>query len=242
MTHGGMRQKNFNFYEEALRVPLVFSNPRLFPKPARSAALVSHVDLVPTMASLVGTPGRARARWTGIDYSRVVRDPAAPGVQDYVVFTYDDLHAGQARGPYVPQPNHLIAIRERRWKLALYYDPGEARRPEWEMYDLRTDPQERTNLAASGFRRTAQQEREFQRLKRRLAEVRRTRLEPRPSVHALDLAATTRQVSKTGTRFTDAGRLTGGPVGAADITLHWRLHPATGRATSTFTRSPRAPA
>ena len=31
-AHGGMRQKNFNVYEESTRVPLVYSNPRLFPK------------------------------------------------------------------------------------------------------------------------------------------------------------------------------------------------------------------
>lgn len=235
MTHGGMRQKNFNFYEEALRVPLVFSNPKLFPTPVHSKALVSHVDLVPTLASLVGTPHSARARWTGVDYSSVVSDPAAPEVQDYVVFTYDDLQAGQANGPYVPQPSHIVAIREQRWKLALYYDPGEARRPEWELYDLSSDPLERTNLAAAGYDRTAEQEREFQRLKRRLAAVKRTRLKPRRAVRAVELTANTKQISKTGTRFTDEGQLTGVPVGAANITLHWRLHPATGRATSTFT-------
>lgn len=235
LTHGGQRQKNFNFYEESLRVPLVYSNPRLFPEPVRSKALVSHVDFVPTMASLVGTPRSARARWTGVDYSSVVADPAGPAVQDYIVFTYDDLQAGQARGPYVPQPNHIVAIREKRWKLARYYDPGQARRPEWEMYDLREDPLERTNLAATGYDRTAQQQREFQRLKRKLAEVKRTRLKPRRAAHAVDLTAHTKQTSKTGRRFTDAGQLTGGPVGAANIVLHWRLHPATGRATSTFT-------
>jgi hypothetical protein len=32
-AHGGLRQKNFNFYEESTRVPLVYSNPRLFPRP-----------------------------------------------------------------------------------------------------------------------------------------------------------------------------------------------------------------
>ncbi len=29
LAHGGMRQKNFNFYEESTRVPLVYSNPQL---------------------------------------------------------------------------------------------------------------------------------------------------------------------------------------------------------------------
>jgi arylsulfatase A-like enzyme len=28
-SHGGLRQKNFNFYEESIRVPLVYSNPHL---------------------------------------------------------------------------------------------------------------------------------------------------------------------------------------------------------------------
>ncbi len=37
-AHGGLRQKNFNFYEETTRVPLVYSNPRLFPGPRRTAA------------------------------------------------------------------------------------------------------------------------------------------------------------------------------------------------------------
>ena len=56
LTHGGMRQKNFNFYEEATRVPLVYSNPVLFPKSAQTDALVSHVDFLPTLASLAAAP------------------------------------------------------------------------------------------------------------------------------------------------------------------------------------------
>src|ERR1700733_1347841 len=50
-SHGGLRQKNFNFYEESTRVPLVYSNPRLFKKPQTNQALVSHVDFLPTLAS-----------------------------------------------------------------------------------------------------------------------------------------------------------------------------------------------
>ena len=33
LAHGGLRQKNFNVYEETLRVPLIYSNPRLWSKP-----------------------------------------------------------------------------------------------------------------------------------------------------------------------------------------------------------------
>ena len=63
-AHGGLRQKNFNFYEESTRVPLVYSNPRLFPRPRTSDALVSHVDFLPrspvssTLRSRPARPGR----------------------------------------------------------------------------------------------------------------------------------------------------------------------------------------
>ena len=178
LAHGGMRQKNFNFYEESLRVPLVFSNPRLFARPERSKALVSHVDFLPTFASLIGTPRSARADWQGVDYSGLVAGTSSRPPQDYVVFTYDDFQAGQARGPYIPPPNHIVSIRETRWKLAKYYDANGKVPFVYEMYDLKTDPLERKNLTYSGYTRTAEQERQFQRLRRRLDAVQRTRLAP----------------------------------------------------------------
>ena len=73
-------------YEEAIRVPLVFSNPKLFPRPLRTSALVSHVDLAPTLASLLGTPKEKlpKYKFTGRDYSSILLDPVrAKPVQDY---------------------------------------------------------------------------------------------------------------------------------------------------------------
>jgi arylsulfatase A-like enzyme len=181
LTHGGMRQKNFNFYEEATRVPLVYSNPKLYPKPLSSDALVSHVDFLPTLASLVGTPKAARSKWKGKDYSSLVLRPkTGKSVQDYVVFTYDDVQSGQKSGPYPKPPNHIVSIREKRWKLAKYYaiEPKKPTPPQWEMYDLKNDPEETENLAHRGYKRSELQEREFQRLKRKLARVEKTRLKP----------------------------------------------------------------
>ena len=48
----------------------------------------------------------------------------------------------------------------------------------YEMYDLKTDALERKNLAYSGYTRTAEEERQFKRLLKRLAAIQRTRLEP----------------------------------------------------------------
>jgi choline-sulfatase len=177
-AHGGMRQKNFNFYEEATRVPLVYSNPRLFKKPRTNDSLVSHVDFLPTLASLVGAPPEARDPWEGVDYSSQIlsRSPRPP--QNYTVFTYDDWQSGQARGPYPEPPNHIVAIRERRYKLARYYDADGNVPDQWEMYDLRMDPLERTNLAYKDHKRTPEQQRQFKRLRRKLARVEQTRLQP----------------------------------------------------------------
>jgi choline-sulfatase len=191
LSHGGLRQKNFNVYEESLKVPLVYSNPKMFPKPVTSDALVSHVDLLPTLASLADAPKAARRNWQGVDYSDVVLNPErGKEPQDYVAFTYDDFQSGQAHGPYPKQPNHVRSIREKRWKLAKYVDiktvvkngkPVEikgSQPPQWEMYDLKTDPNEEVNLAFEGYERTPAQEAQFVRLKKKLERVEKTRLKP----------------------------------------------------------------
>ncbi|HEV7774019.1 MAG TPA: sulfatase-like hydrolase/transferase [Conexibacter sp.] len=178
-SHGGMRQKNFNVYEESTRIPLVYSNPRLFPQAQTNDALVSHVDFLPTLASLVDAPSGARANWEGVDYSsQILSRTPKPPPQDYTVFTYDDFQSGQSHGPYPQPPNHIVSLRERRWKIARYYDADGKAPDQWELYDLQTDPLERVNLAYRGHRRTPAQQREYRRLRRKLARVEKTRLQP----------------------------------------------------------------
>ncbi|MBB6251926.1 sulfatase-like hydrolase/transferase [Nitrospirillum iridis] len=52
---------------------------------------------------------------------------------------------GLAPGP-VRQPNHVRCVRTAHFKLARYCDPGGCVPQEWEMYDLRHDPNETVNL------------------------------------------------------------------------------------------------
>jgi choline-sulfatase len=134
---------------------------------------------VPRLASLVDAPADARDSWQGVDYSDQIlsRSPTKPS-QDYTVFTYDDWQSGQARGPYPKPPNHIASIREHRYKLARYYDADGNAPEQWEMYDLKNDPLERVNLAYKGHKRTKEQQRQYRRLRRKLARVERTRLQP----------------------------------------------------------------
>ena len=162
MTHGGMIQKNFNVYEETLRVPLVFSNPKLFPDEAQSLPWSPTSISCRRWPACSGLrrptpPGRARTtpRSSSIPPRRV---------QEYQVFTYDDWQAAQAQGPYVSGANHIVSVRESRYKLARYYAPDGSAPDEFEMYDREADPTEATNLAWSGLQRDDEQEAAYQRL------------------------------------------------------------------------------
>jgi len=178
LSHNGGRQKCFNFYEQSINVPLIYSNPVLYPKPVTSDALVSHVDFLPTLAALFQAPPKARANWAGVDYSSIILDPSSGPVQPYVVFTYDDFQCGQTRLDWLPQPKFIVSIREERYKLAEYFDPTGAEASEWEMYDLAADPNEIHNIAAPSASRTLEQDVAYIRLRAELDRVKQIRLQP----------------------------------------------------------------
>ena len=125
-----------------------------------------------------GAVGGRDPSWEGVDYSDLILKRHAKPPQDYTVFTYDDYQSGQANGPYPRPPNHVVSIRERRYKIARYYDVNGKVPDQWEMYDLVRDPLERKNLAYKHYKRTPAQERQYKRLRAKLAKVERTRLQP----------------------------------------------------------------
>lgn len=235
LAHGGLRQKNFVFYEEAIKIPLLYSNPVLFPKPISTDALVSHVDFVPTIASLFGAPESAKQKtWAGRDYSQVIFDPSTPAtsVQDYVVFMYGDIQSGQSSGPYPKPANQIVSIREIRYKFAKYFDASAAitgTKPQYEMYDLTTDPNEVKNLASPTYKRTAAEEKEYIRLKKKLDLVEATRLKPLPLRRPINIYARTHNVKRNATLFLDQSikdGMYGVPIGKdSNCSLYYLLDP-----------------
>jgi choline-sulfatase len=181
VAHGGLRQKNFNFYEEALRVPLIYSNPKLFPVARTSEALISHVDFLPTLASLYGYKNTSTGKTLplacqGVDYSAIILGSTTDSVQTYIAFTYDDYQSGQSSNIFPRGANHVVATLQSRWKLAEYYDPTGKVASQFEMYDLMTDPLETTNLANNlSDPSTASQ---FLSLQTQLNQIKSTRLQP----------------------------------------------------------------
>jgi arylsulfatase A-like enzyme len=133
--HGGahgLPYKGPAMYEEVIRVPLVIAWPGRI-RPARSDALVSLIDLLPTLCDLTGVPVP-----NGVDglSLRPVLEPGAAdpatGVRDTVFAEYYGKQSWR-----VP----IRMVRTARWKYVRYLGYGE------ELYDLATDPGELRNLA-----------------------------------------------------------------------------------------------
>ena len=158
LSHGGLVQKMEVAYDEALKVPMVWSNPEYFKGGQETDALVSHVDFLPTLVNFLGfDPAYIKAQdFRGVDYSKIVNYAhshdnmaKAPNVQENLLYTYDDIYAGQdpalsANGDYVhglfPAANRIEAIRSKDFKLVRYYSGDKAYIPaNWdeEFYDLR---------------------------------------------------------------------------------------------------------
>lgn len=165
MSHGRMRQKFYNMYRETLSVPLIFSNPVMYPSPQQTDALASLIDIVPTLASIAGVTDVERFGFKGRDLSPILRNPRAT-VQDVLHFTYED-DVFPVKGA-----DCIRAIVERDWKYGVYYDPFTGAPIEYEMYDIKNDPLEMINLAHRAHA-TPESEVERARLHRRLVGVMR---------------------------------------------------------------------
>ena len=169
MSHGGQRQKMFNAYEETINIPLVVSNPVLFPKASTSKALVSLIDLLPTFLGVAGSddtsaigatqgedlrpilsshaqPGREEVPISGADFESILGSTPAETVREAIHFTFDDHQAGTALQNGAGQPNRVRTVRTDNAKWSLYFDPDGKRPDEYELYDLERDPIEVENL------------------------------------------------------------------------------------------------
>ena len=135
LSHG-LREKCYTAYEEMIHVPLVISNPKMFPEPIETEAFYSHVDLLPTLCEFAG----ASPAGVGKSVVPVLMNPKS-SVQDSVLYAYDDNFVLPESTP----TSHIRAIRYEDWTYAVYYSP-DGSSFEFELYDLESDPGQLTNL------------------------------------------------------------------------------------------------
>ena len=142
LSHGGLRQKDYTAYEEMIHIAMIFSNPVLFPNPFETNALAGLIDVLPTLIAAAGINPRSPLQLQGRSLAPLFHHPGG-SVQERILFTYDDqLFTNQVQGAA-----HIRCVREHTWKFAMYFDPTGQYPTEYEMYDLKNDPFETTNLA-----------------------------------------------------------------------------------------------
>lgn len=114
-------------FEECARVPLIIRVPGLTRKGTKTNALVELVDFHPTLLELCGL--KAKGSLQGKSLVPLLRDPDAPGKK----YAYTVVSRGTKLGR---------SIRTNDWRYAEW---GESKMAE--LYNLKDDPQEYTNLA-----------------------------------------------------------------------------------------------
>jgi arylsulfatase A-like enzyme len=128
----------FHVFEPLVHVPLLMRGPGLPTSGTSISTLVSHVDLLPTLASAVGLDGSRSSYLSGLDLTSLLHDGSAPP-RDAVY-----VQASGARKMSRAE-RWLAGLRTERYKYVRGMHNDEL--PE-ELYDLERDPDERENLAA----------------------------------------------------------------------------------------------
>jgi len=122
----GMYDKRW-MYEESFRLPLLMRWPGVATPGARVSALVQNIDLAPTLLEAAGV--EVPARLHGESVVPLLGGEVPAGWRGSLYYHYYEVgeHA---------VPRHE-GVRTERYKLIHYYDTDE-----WELFDLREDPQE----------------------------------------------------------------------------------------------------
>ncbi len=167
-AHGGLREKMNTFYQETIHIPLIISNPYLFPEAQTCDALVGQIDLLPTIAEIVGLDAQEVKEeffLRGNSFAQTLINPDAH-VNDTILFMFysgDNFPDVQPSGA----ANVICGLVNKKWKYGVYFAPEGGLPtdgnlppfppPNWypvvildsvqyELYDLENDPNELENL------------------------------------------------------------------------------------------------
>lgn len=148
LSHG-IREKGMICYEETINVPMIVANPSF--KPSTVDHLISHIDIVPTIADMIGVTiddnGQLPSSvWDtshpiyGKSFKSLIPElngnVAGGSIHEHgVVFCYDDIWS------YGNTPCYIRCLRTSDWVYAIYYDhssfePVSGIPVQYELYNL----------------------------------------------------------------------------------------------------------
>jgi arylsulfatase A-like enzyme len=132
-------------YEEGMRMPFIIRYPKAVKAGTRSDALVNNTDFAPTLLDYAGV--QVPESMQGRSFRSIMETGQEP--VDWRQATY---YRYWMHMKHHYNPAHF-GIRTKDWKLIFFYgadekpDQGNARTPPgWELYNMRSDPQEMNNL------------------------------------------------------------------------------------------------
>ncbi|HJM62981.1 MAG: sulfatase [Roseibacillus sp.] len=129
-------------YEEAMRMPFLIRYPATIKAGSRTDAVVGNVDYAPTMLDFAGVkkPGYMQGR----SFKPICETGKEP-----VTWPNEAYYRYWMHMAHHDNPGHL-GIRTKEFKLIYFYGAdyqgGNRTPPAWELYDMKNDPLESTNL------------------------------------------------------------------------------------------------
>jgi len=137
--NGGMRGEKGTAHNGGTRAMSFWRWPGTI-QPAACDRLAAHVDIFPTLAELAGAkiPAEVRSTQDGFSLVPLFRNPKAGWHDDRMLFT----HVGRWPVGAPPEKYGLCSVR---WQRFLLF----REQSRWALYDLKADPGERRDLAAS---------------------------------------------------------------------------------------------
>jgi len=122
-----LRDKKGTTWEGGLRVPCIMKWPKKIPSNSISDELVSSIDFLATLSSIIGIELPKDKKIDSLDFSDIIFQPDSISPRDYF-FYY--------------KQNNLEAVRDSNWKLHIQKNGVKT----YELYDLENDISETNNV------------------------------------------------------------------------------------------------
>jgi len=135
-----------NMFDRSVLVPFIIRWPGTVKPGTTSDALVSTIDILPTVMDVTGAGARRKLQLDGQSLLPILKGEREIAWRDAYCDTYDMIYLVEA---------HMRMIRTDQWKLVLYFPPEYRRdkdgRPlaygnPHELFNLREDPEELNNI------------------------------------------------------------------------------------------------
>ena len=142
-------------YEESLMMPLIVKWPGVTKPDSRSVQMVQNLDYAQTFLEMAGA--EIPSNMQGRSLVPILKNGKSDDWRDSIYYHYYEY-------PSVHMIPRHYGIRTERYKLIHFYQFGN----EWEMYDLKEDPDELTNIYGEADKKSLQKD-----LKEQLVAIRK---------------------------------------------------------------------